>query len=74
MCEKVKVHASCGCYVGESKWRQGLNDWYKEPDECEWEDIIELDKEDWEDGFASMKCPNCNVELTQDMEHFDLIK
>ncbi|ASN71817.1 hypothetical protein ACS2BO_13385 [Bacillus cereus group sp. BceL305] len=73
MVAQVKVHASCGCYVGESKWKQGLHDWYKEPDECNWEDIVLLDKEDWEDEMASMKCPKCGAELTQDMEHFDLV-
>lgn len=73
MSEIVKVHASCGCYVGESKWKHCLTDWYKEPDECSWEDVVELDKEDWEDEFASMKCPNCGAELTQDMDHFELV-
>ncbi|MBE7114285.1 hypothetical protein FT641_19315 [Bacillus paranthracis] len=70
---KVKVHASCGCYVGAAKWKQGLHDWYKEPDECNWEDVVLLDKEDWEDETASMECPKCGAELTQDMEHFELI-
>lgn len=73
MCNKIKAHASCGCYVGEPKWKKDSNDWYKEPDECHWEDIVELDKEDWEDGIASMNCPKCNTELTQDMEHFELV-
>jgi hypothetical protein len=74
MNDKVKVHASCGYYTGESKWIRGLSDWYKEPDDCNWEDIIEVDKEEWEEGFVSIKCPKCNAELTQDMDHFEEVK
>lgn len=74
MSKKVKLHASCGFYIGKPKWKQGANDWYYEPDECMWEGVVELDKEDWEEGFISMNCPRCNAELTQDMDHFDLIE
>ncbi|MFV1458049.1 hypothetical protein [Bacillus mycoides] len=70
---KVKVRAVCGCYVGAPNWQKGLGDWSYESDECNWEDVVLLNKEDWEDGTASMKCPKCGAELTQDMEHFELI-
>jgi len=73
MSETVKVQAYCGFYVKQPKWRYGLNDWHLEPGECGWEDIIELDKEDWNDGFASINCPKCGATLTQDMDHFELI-
>jgi len=51
-----------------------VSDWHKEPDECSWEDTVELDDIDWADGCASMKCPKCHAELTQDMSHFEEIK
>jgi hypothetical protein len=70
---KVLVHASCGMYVGPPEWQRGLNDWVHEPKECGWEDNIYLDKEEWEEGFASYTCPSCGANLLQDMDHFELV-
>lgn len=70
---KVKVNAHCGCYIGEPKWKQSPDDWYMEPDECNWSGEVQLDEVDWKDGCASMKCPNCNAELLQDMDHFESV-
>lgn len=73
MSEKIMVQASCGCFVGEPKWRYG-SDWYKEPDECSWEDIIEVDKDEWDEESVSINCPNCNADLHQSDDHFDIVK
>lgn len=68
----IKVVASCQCYIGEPKWQQGMHDWYLEPEECDWEDVIEIKKQVWDDGFALINCPKCGSELTQYMDHFSL--
>lgn len=71
MSKKVKVYVSCGCYVGEPKWKRGT-DWYKEPDECNWEGIIEVEKDEWDEECVSVYCPSCNAELHQLDDHFQL--
>ena len=72
--ETIQVQATCGCFVGEEKWQQGLGDWHKEPDECSWSDVIVVRQLDWAEGIVSIHCPKCNAELTQMCDHFYLIK
>ncbi|QQO41287.1 hypothetical protein 015DV004_71 [Bacillus phage 015DV004] len=69
----VKVHAYCGFYTKLPKWNNWIDDWRFEPDECGWGDVIELDWEDWTEGSASVECPSCGAELTQCMDHFELV-
>ncbi|ALS22181.1 hypothetical protein [Paenibacillus naphthalenovorans] len=70
--DKIKVHFYCGMYRGEPKWRYGY-DWYKEPEECYNEGIIEVDKIDWEEESVSYICPECKNELYQSDGHFELV-
>ena len=66
----VMIHVSCGMFVGPSKWH-GTEVY--EPDECGYEDILELDDEDFEDnGFPEMSCPLCQ-QMLEDDSHFEVM-
>lgn len=64
------VNAACGLYVGDPEWRHG-SDWVYEPGECQWEGVIQVEQDDWENGHANTRCPKCGGELDQSMGHFE---
>lgn len=66
----VQVRAYCGFYVGGPRW-QGTSSF--EPDECTWEAVIALDADEWAEGHACVRCPDCNAELFQREQHFTLV-
>lgn len=54
----VDVYATCGTE---------FTDGHK----CQWTDSVEVNKEDWEKGAASVKCPECDLDLEQKYSHFE---
>ncbi len=64
---KMKLKFYCGC---NGKW----TGFFSESDECEASGIIEVEKEEWDEGFINISCPECGAELDQSMDHFELLK
>ncbi|OCT12605.1 hypothetical protein A8709_32865 [Paenibacillus pectinilyticus] len=73
MTETVKVKFYCGMYRGPAKWKLG-SDWYKEPDECCNEGVIEVDAVEWDEEYVSHICSSCGNELHQCDDHFELFE
>lgn len=65
--DRLRVHVYCGYFVGAAKWQ--TIDCY-EPDECCWEDVIEVDATEWDEGCVSVDCPRCHNTLWQGDDHF----
>lgn len=68
--DPILVHAACGLYVGAPKWRKHT-DWVKEPDECQWEEVIQVERDEWENEEVNIRCSKCGGELDQSMGHFE---
>ncbi len=66
----VKVKVYCGLYIGTSHWH-GTESY--EPDECYYEDVIEVDDDEWLEGTVCIECPACKGELSQSNYHFSLV-
>lgn len=56
--ESVDVYATCG-----TEFTDGHT--------CKWEDVVEVYKEDWKEGLASARCPECDLVLEQKYGHFE---
>ena len=67
MNDTIKVKWYCGCYVGPPKW-QSLDIY--EPDECEAEGEIEVERRDWEERCVETVCTRCGALLIQQDYHF----
>ncbi len=65
----MQAKAYCGHFVGPPYWH-GTEIY--EPDECCWQGMVDVDKQEWEEGCISIGCPNCGAILCQGDEHFEL--
>lgn len=61
----MKLNYYCGCY-------KELKSLIDEPEDCEAEGTIEVDRQDWIDGIVCFTCLKCGAVLTQEMDHFNL--
>jgi len=64
----VKVKAYCGHYLGPPYWH-GTEIY--EPAECAWEGAMEVDVDEWIEGYASAVCPTCGAMLWQSDCHLE---
>ena len=60
---KILVKAYCGSTI--------KTDFFNE-EECTWENYVELDIDDFNNGSAKKKCPKCDFLLEQGNGHFTL--
>lgn len=62
--EQIEVRFYCGCY----KTATSLVD---EPEECTEDGSVWLSKEQWDKGYAQIRCPSCRTFISQMADHFE---
>lgn len=68
MIKMVKVY--CGFYIGDYKWK---NTEHYEPDECIWEDVLEIEWNNEENCPNEwLKCGYCGQSL-EDSSHYEVV-